>query len=392
MRGSALLGLAVVLHLGSVTAAVAAPRTAEEVIAAIRLATARYVDVAKAREDGFVQVSGMEPRHGVHFINPHTQVFSAAAGVIRGDLDLARPPMLLYVEHGGTWQLVGVEYALPARPASNPLPGAEWHEHEASCHYRDWRELPAARAADCPARHPASGAGFTLWHPTFFVAHVWAWYPNPDGPFAHENRWLSVWGGTPTPAAHRHDRNAAEIAYSEFNHRIAGSFLLVLAALAVWTLARPQQALPRVMAAGGWILLGLYVFVMADPEAWPIGPKSFVEVFDDALVLQHKVFALIPIAIGLVEVARATGVTTRAAWMLPALVLAGSVALFSHDHERTFHLDRIFFQHATMGAVGVLAGVTLLVARRRQAWVRRAQWAWPAVLLATAAVLVLYRE
>ena len=36
-------------------------------LAEIRQATARYLDVERARADGFVQISGMEPRHGYHF-------------------------------------------------------------------------------------------------------------------------------------------------------------------------------------------------------------------------------------------------------------------------------------------------------------------------------------
>lgn len=395
MRACVLLVLAVVLPLGVVSRAAGASRTPDEVIAAVRLATARYVDIAKAREDGFVQVSGMEPRHGVHFMNPRTQIFSTTAGVVSGQLDLDRPPMLLYVERDGAWQLAGVEYALPAVPAQNPLPGADWHRHEASCHYRDWQELPAARASACPSRHPKSRAELTFWHPTFAVAHVWAWYPNPDGPFAHENRWLGVWSGPASAApaeGHRHARNAAEVAFSELNHRIAGGFLLVLAGLGACALVRPSHAWPRVTAAVVWVVLGADVFVMADPEAWPLGPASFADLFSDRLVLQHKGFSLIPIVIGGVELARSRGVTAPARWLLPALVIAGSVALFYHDHEAAFHLDRIFFQHATMGLCGIVAGVTLLVARRRAVWLHRAAWAWPAVLLATSVVLLLYRE
>src|SRR3989442_7913568 len=41
-----------------------------------------------------------------------------------------------------------------------------------SCHYRDFRELPAASARACPARHPASGEPFVGWHPALAVAHV----------------------------------------------------------------------------------------------------------------------------------------------------------------------------------------------------------------------------
>src|SRR5439155_15044038 len=113
----------------------AAGRGPEEVVAEVRRATARYADVANARADGYLQASGMEARHGYHFVQPAAQARALATGA----LDLATPPVLLYVERDGAWQLVGVEYALPSVPTDDPLPGAVWHRHEASCHYRDFR-------------------------------------------------------------------------------------------------------------------------------------------------------------------------------------------------------------------------------------------------------------
>src|SRR3989442_10229920 len=126
----------------------------EEILAEVRAATARYLDIGQARKEGFVQISAMEPIHGYHFMNVNAQLLSTLSSAWAADLDLAKPPMLLYVERDSSWQLVGVEYALPGQPAQTPFPGAEWHEHEASCHYRDYRELPRPSAAQCPPQHP----------------------------------------------------------------------------------------------------------------------------------------------------------------------------------------------------------------------------------------------
>src|SRR5215510_3802982 len=174
--------LALLVLLAAPAAHADHPKSADEIIAEVRRATEQYQNIARARADGFVQVSGM----------------AASA------LDFARPPMLLYVERDGVWQLAGVEYALAVPPRPNPLPGAEWHRHEASCHYRDYKEAPAPRAADCPPKHPESGEPFVLWHPSFAVAHVWAWIPSPDGPFSEENRALAPYGGMPRPPGHPH--------------------------------------------------------------------------------------------------------------------------------------------------------------------------------------------
>ena len=365
--------------------------TVEEVIAEVRAATARYLDIARAREDGFVQVSGMEPGHGYHFVNPTAQMFTATTALAAGTLDLARPSILLYVERGGVWQLVGVEYALASMPKTNPLPGAEWRPHEASCHYRDHLELPGATMSGCPARHPVSGAPFVFWHPSMVVAHVWAWHPNPAGPFAAENRYLVPYGGTVSSHGHDHKRSESEIRYSEMNHRVAGVFLVALAAATVWGLRRPSR--PPI-AAGLWILFGLYLFVSSDPEAWPLGPRRFVEIFEDSLVVQHKLLAMIPLGFGAAELARRANVLSgRAAVIVVALLSAtGGASLFYHDHEGGFHLNWTFVQHAAIGLAGLgVAGVLVAVDRRPRA-ARLALWLWPATLAAVGVLLLFYVE
>jgi hypothetical protein len=155
-----------------VSTAAALPPTAEEIVEEVRRATVRYQDIARAREAGFVQLTGMEAGHGYHFVNVTWQLLATTS--VSGTVDLAQPPILLYVVDNGVWKLAGVEYALPSKPAVNPFPGARWHEHEASCHYRDNREIASRKASACPPAHPTSGEPFTVGHPTFVLTHVWA--------------------------------------------------------------------------------------------------------------------------------------------------------------------------------------------------------------------------
>jgi len=116
-----LAAIAVILAVvTSPVTAQAPPSTPDAVVAEVRRATARYLDIASARTDGYLQASGMEARHGYHFVQPTAQARALATGT----LDLARPPVLLYVERDGVWQLAGVEYALPSAPVSSPLPAA----------------------------------------------------------------------------------------------------------------------------------------------------------------------------------------------------------------------------------------------------------------------------
>lgn len=392
---SSATGLAAPPPLATPAVAPSQSATVDGILAEVRQATVRYLDIERARADGFVQLSGMEPRHGYHFARVDAGAWLAAA-VGGGRLDLARPPMLLYVERQGVWQLAGVEYALPSRPVTNPFPGAEWHEHQASCHYRDFRERPGARASECAATHPVSGEPFVLWHPAFAVVHVWAWYPNPGGPFAAENPYLAAYGGTPEPAAgHPHARNPAEAIYSQFTHRIAGGVMLLLAAVIAWETRRPRGWPWGASSSMLWIAFGLYLIPTSDPESWPWGPGRFVEVFRDPLVLQHKLLALIPIAFGTLGLLRLRGLLRRPGWMylFPVLAVLGGASLFVHFHDGRFHLDAIYLQHAAMGSAALGLGVALLIAgRRREGGRSLLRWSWPIFLTLLGFVLLLYSE
>jgi hypothetical protein len=397
MRSS--LQLAIVgLSFFVTSSAAHTPRPADAIVDDVRRATVRYLDIARARADGFVQVSGMEARHGYHFMNVNASVLTAPEVVV-GTLDLARPPMLLYVERDGLWQLAGVEYALPSPPVADPFPGAAWHRHESSCHYRDYREIAAPRAGDCPPRHPDSGEPYVLWHPGFAVAHVWAWIGNPDGPFAEENPALAAYGGTvhATPA-HRHPRSATELAYSQVTHRVAGGILLLLAALIAWESRRPRPFPWSALSSPVWILFGLYLIPTSDPESWPWGPKRFVEIFTDPLVLQHKMLALVPITIGVASGLRSAGLLLRTRWtsLTAALAILSGFQLFAHFHDGHVHMDTIYLQHVAMGTTVVVLGIVLLIGRRAAGSTPRGEallrWGWPGFLAVLALILFFYVE
>ena len=369
------------------------PRSADEIVAEVRRGTEQYLDIARARADGFVQVSGMEARHGYHFMNIREPMLTVA-GMTVSTLDLARPPMLLYVERDGVWQLAGVEYALTAPPRPNPLPGAEWHRHEASCHYRDYKEAPAPRAADCPPRHPESNEPFVLWHPAFAVAHVWAWIPSPDGLFSQENRALAPYGGMAASTGHPHPRSETELAYSQVTHRVAGSVLLLVATLTAWESWRPRRFPWSALSSVVFILFGLYLIPTSDPESWPWGPKTFLEIFTDPLVLQHKLLALVPLTYGVVGLLRSAGILARSYWyaVVPTLAMLAGASLFVHFHDGHFHVDAIYLQHAAMGLTSIAAGALIFGARRTVGGEALIRWGWPGLIGAMGLILLFYVE
>ena len=393
MRPHGFFILALLVLIAAPAAHADHPKSADEIIAEVRRATEQYQDIARARADGFVQVSGMEARHGYHFMNINGPMLTAA-GMAASALDLARPPMLLYVERDGVWQLAGVEYALAVPPRPNPLPGAEWHRHEASCHYRDYKEAPAPRAADCPPKHPESGEPFVLWHPSFAVAHVWAWIPSPDGLFSEENRALAPYGGTPRPPGHPHPRSETELAYSQVTHRVAGGVLILVAVLTAWEAWRPRRFPWSALSSMVFILFGLYLIPTSDPESWPWGPGTFVEIFTDPLVLQHKLLALVPLTYGVIGALRSAGVLASSYWyaVVPTLAILAGASLFVHFHDGRFHVDAIYLQHAAMGLTSIAAGALIFAGRRTAGGELLIRWGWPGLIGAMGLILLFYVE
>lgn len=150
-------------------------------IARARAATAKYVtDLERAKADGYGIITAMIPNMGYHFLNPKIQGF-----------DVTKPPILVYVRQGGSWQLVAIEWVYPKRPAKAPLPGARYGSFGAACHYKDGSFVTAAAEARCGKTNPKTGAAFNFWHPPLVTLHMWVWYPNPNGLFGEFNPLLT---------------------------------------------------------------------------------------------------------------------------------------------------------------------------------------------------------
>jgi hypothetical protein len=135
-------------------------------IAKVRAATARYVDLSVALSEGFVAatpcVSG--PNNGamgVHFVLP--------ARIGAGTLDAEQPESLIYEPMAdGRMQLVGVEFIVLESVWSSNHPGG------------------GVPALDGNLLNYV-GAPNRYGLPAFYEMHVWAWEGNPAGSYADWN-------------------------------------------------------------------------------------------------------------------------------------------------------------------------------------------------------------
>ncbi|HEX9284648.1 MAG TPA: hypothetical protein VF879_03170 [Nitrospirales bacterium] len=190
-------------------------------------------------------------------------------------------------------------------------------------------------------------------------------------------------------------------AYSEFNHHMAGVFVLLIGlselrgALGVAMLEWSRFLLPVAMLGAGGFLM-----IWSDHDAWPIGSLSFAQTFfsDDFETLQHKLYAILLLGIGTIELFRRRGTITHMAWgiPLPLLALTGGLMLFLHSHGGMHpSAHKIAMHHAVMGTTAILAGLCKVTAGYQSPGAERPSvWglAWSALVLLIGIELLIYTE
>ncbi len=191
------------------------------------------------------------------------------------------------------------------------------------------------------------------------------------------------------------------VAYSEFNHHLAGLFVLLIGfsemaqALRSSSLGWARMLLPAA-------LLGMAAFLLiwSDHQAWPIGPLSFAETFfgNDHEILQHKTYGLLALTVGLIELYRRLDRLTHVSWMipLPLFAMIGGIMLFSHSHGAHPAAQKIAMHHAVMGTLAVSAGSSKLAYAWRgvlMGW-SRSRWEtiWAGLILLIGLQLLVYSE
>ena len=160
--------------------------------------------------------------------------------------------------------------------------------------------------------------------------------------------------------------SAQGIAYSEFNHHLAGLFVLLIGCAELsqsLRLASPlwlRLLLPIAMLLGSLVLL-----VWSDHEAWPIGSLGFLQTFsgEDPEVLQHKIYGFLLFLVGAIEAFRRVGRISDGLWSLPLPLFAiiGGLMLFGHSHGAHPSAYKIAMDHALMGTLALTAGSSKLL-------------------------------
>ena len=188
---------------------------------------------------------------------------------------------------------------------------------------------------------------------------------------------------------------AGDIAWSEYNHHWAGLVVLCAGVLAV--LSRNRYA----RWARHWPLafcgLGVFLFVRADPENWPLGPNGFWESFSSADVLQHRLFIILILGFSAFEWGIQTGHLRQkfAAMVFPLVCASGGALLMTHTHALANLREELLieYSHLSLALLAVVAGWTrwleLRLPRGDQGIPSRI---WPVCLALLGAVLLLYRE
>ncbi len=194
--------------------------------------------------------------------------------------------------------------------------------------------------------------------------------------------------------------DANDRAWSEYNHHWAGLIVLAAGLLAFAARALPPGRLRRLATNWPLLFLGLGVFILlrADPENWPLGPRSFWGSFSSPDVLQHRLYAVLIACFAFFEWAVATGRwrSSRAAYVFPLLCAAGGAALLTHSHGLRNIKDEMLAElaHTPIAVLGATAGwgrwLQLRLPGTRTA--RTAGLLWPLCLALVGLLLLDYRE
>ncbi len=190
---------------------------------------------------------------------------------------------------------------------------------------------------------------------------------------------------------------------SEFNHHLAGFFVVFAGIFFLASSLRPSEW-PFLRYAWPLCFLACGVFLLAysDKELWPFGPQDWwYGLTHSKEVLQHKAFAVILLALGAIELQRARGVLKSpfASWVFPVLACLGSVLVLFHEHGTGMSgpnhmavMSHIQTQHQSFSAAGFGIGLSKGLSETTPRWQKAFSAMSSGLIILLGVLLILYRE
>ena len=190
-------------------------------------------------------------------------------------------------------------------------------------------------------------------------------------------------------------RNAADIAWSEFNHHWAGIFVVLIGLLALiqhFRWGRWARHWPLL-----FLVMATFLFFRADEAAWPLGQFGFFETLRDPEIAQHRIFVLLIVLFGLFEWRVQVGGLrqSKAALVFPLTVAIGGALLLTHSHAIANIKDQLLVEmsHTPLALCGILGGWARWLELRLDGRASRiASWIWPVAFILVGLLLLEYRE
>ncbi len=235
---------------------------------------------------------------------------------------------------------------------------------------------------------------------------LFLWFSNLTAQISSKHHHLSLATGITQGSHGEHDgggweRSAQGVAYSEFNHRFAGLFVLLfgLAELG-YALRYPLPSWTRLVLPSALSVIGAYLLVWSDHEAWPIGSLTLAQTFSgqDPEVIQHKFYGIFAATAAASETLRRIGWARHPAWAAPLVVgaMISGLLLFWHSHGNHPANQTIELHHALLGSLGVGAAVSSAMTSWGSGLLRRSvkKWdlAWSVFVILIGIQLLLYFE
>ena len=123
-------------------------------------------------------------------------------------------------------------------------------------------------------------------------------------------------------------------ASSELNHHIAGLLLIIIGLMVICGHKYKRLAFVQRLWPLLFVIAGVFLAVWSDREIWPRGDLSWAWLLHDTEARQHKIYAILLIAIGVIEYLRSRARLSQrwAPWVFPLLAIFGGVFLFFHEH------------------------------------------------------------